>query len=336
MSWPIFDLPLPDLTKREKLLELAYLKRRCFKLSAELGIELDQERSATDLLDEGQKTRLCRLFMDQASDLITIHDAEGNYLFVSPNAKKFFGWDPEELVGRNTYEFFYEEDLIRVLGSHASRDSQEVGEATIRYRLGCKDGTWMWVETRSTSRIVGNGIKEIFCVTRDITQTKQTEERLELLATVDDLTGCLTRRASEAFLENIFDSGPFSAAILIFDIDRFKNVNDTYGHSAGDRVIERVAKAIQDSSRSQDMVGRWGGEEFLVGLQATTYQKAYDTAERIRLAVEHLDFPRIGKVTVSAGVAVADASSNWRSIFDVADERLYVAKNSGRNRTVGN
>lgn len=175
-------------------------------------------------------------------------------------------------------------------------------------------------------------------VSRD--ELTQKNEELERLATRDPLTGCLNRRA---FFEQIEPSlkearqngAPFSC--LMLDIDRFKSVNDTYGHATGDRVIQEVAKKLVTASRTKDLICRYGGEEFCVALPNADLAQASVVAERIRHAIEQQCGPAIREipgfhVTVSLGVATLDDTSSVVQTIEAADQALYRAKRGGRNR----
>ncbi|MCM1222234.1 MAG: sensor domain-containing diguanylate cyclase [Lachnospiraceae bacterium] len=128
-------------------------------------------------------------------------------------------------------------------------------------------------------------------------------------------------------------------AVIMFDIDHFKNFNDTYGHACGDYVLISVSKIIKSNVRQQDMASRYGGEEFTVMLPNTLREDAMAVAERIREVIEETDFVYEGqhmRVTISGGVSVYDKDLNpvqeTKELVEQADKALYVSKNSGRNR----
>ncbi|HEX3576925.1 MAG TPA: diguanylate cyclase [Thermoanaerobaculia bacterium] len=161
--------------------------------------------------------------------------------------------------------------------------------------------------------------------------------RMRAMAMTDELTRLPNRRHILAAAEIAFDAARRegrTAAVIVLDIDRFKRINDTLGHPAGDAVLRGVAHACRLALRADDQIGRIGGEEFLVVLNSATAQQAREIAERLRAAVERLDFTSIAPelhVTISLGVHVAtdyDASA----AIAAADSMLYRAKESGRNR----
>ncbi|MEA2757110.1 MAG: two-component system, cell cycle response regulator [Aliidongia sp.] len=161
------------------------------------------------------------------------------------------------------------------------------------------------------------------------------------LALTDGLTGLYNRRYLTAHLETLFGRGGAAVkdvAVLLFDIDRFKRVNDTYGHAAGDAVLIEVAKRALSNVRGFDLVARYGGEEFLVIMPESTLSAAAAVADRLRRAIgEHLIdvSERALRVTVSIGVAVTGGGvMPPAQLLKNADEALYAAKHAGRNKVM--
>lgn len=183
------------------------------------------------------------------------------------------------------------------------------------------------------------GAGEIFNFQR---KRLEREHKLRAEASIDKLTGLFNRRALEQRADDISQIAraqekPYS--ILVADIDRFKQVNDTFGHSAGDKILANVAKSLMASIRGSDVAGRFGGEELVAVLPGCPEREAGEVAERIRKAVERAYTDVEGtsvRVTVSIGVATSslDIAETYQSVFDRADAALYKAKNQGRNRVV--
>jgi diguanylate cyclase (GGDEF)-like protein len=168
--------------------------------------------------------------------------------------------------------------------------------------------------------------------------------RLERLASVDELTGILNRRALEEALRRDLaraDRDGKAFSVLLLDIDHFKNVNDTWGHQAGDAVLTMVGNILSRTLRTSDVAGRYGGEEFMCLLPATDTAGARVVAERLRMAMLERTVPVNGnfiQITVSIGIATV-LGPGCRTAFDSvvrqSDECLYRAKAEGRNRVVG-
>jgi diguanylate cyclase (GGDEF)-like protein len=162
-------------------------------------------------------------------------------------------------------------------------------------------------------------------------------ETLERLAVTDPLTGLANRRGGERSVASEIARARrqrTALSCIFIDIDRFKRINDTYGHQAGDRLLRDISDLLRRTLRAYDILVRWGGEEFLLILPGVTLEQARKLAERIRVAVERLDTQGLGEVTISAGTAALDGSYDFETMLMAADRRLYEAKASGRNAVV--
>ena len=164
------------------------------------------------------------------------------------------------------------------------------------------------------------------------------EHRHEIAARVDTLTGLTSRgafleQADKQLLRCLTDDAPFS--LVMFDLDRFKDINDTYGHAAGDEVLHLFGKVARERLRPGDLIGRLGGEEFAAAMPGVSPGAAYVVAERIRFAFADAGLSFSGRhiaATVSAGVATAHPRSSLEQLIKAADAALYRAKARGRNR----
>jgi diguanylate cyclase (GGDEF)-like protein len=175
-------------------------------------------------------------------------------------------------------------------------------------------------------------------LTSSIIDLKQEEQRLSSRAKQDTLTKAASREYLLAVLQNELDltgKRTVPSCIAIIDLDHFKKVNDSYGHLVGDEVLKGVVGRIKSRMRNLDLIGRYGGEEFVLIFPATDLSKAVDIVERIRQHVEstpfHVDEFSI-PVTISAGVTTAVKEDSIDEIIMRADQLLYQAKNEGRNR----
>ena len=159
------------------------------------------------------------------------------------------------------------------------------------------------------------------------------------LAYLDALTNLPNRRAISEILELEIQKAravPYPLCIALIDIDRFKNINDTYGHLIGDKILQEVSEVIKNHARSSDFqnfhFGRWGGEEFLYVLPKVALKQAYEISERLRKAVSEHSFHSNLTVTLSFGVTSFSQEDNLEKIVNRADEALYTSKTNGRNR----
>jgi diguanylate cyclase (GGDEF)-like protein len=174
--------------------------------------------------------------------------------------------------------------------------------------------------------------------TRTLLEFKAYLDVCEEAAFTDHLTGLANRRRFERQLERevgrvLRFERPFS--LLMIDIDNFKNLNDTFGHDAGDDAIRRISRVLREGTRGIDLAARIGGEEFAVLLVETSQSGALDVAERLRVAIKAVETPAGGKITASFGVAECPADAQTASgILKAADIALYEAKRNGRDRVM--
>jgi diguanylate cyclase (GGDEF)-like protein len=160
-------------------------------------------------------------------------------------------------------------------------------------------------------------------------------EGLEELATTDKLTGLYNRRKFEEVLTaEIIRIQRFEhpGSLIIFDIDNFKEVNDTFGHQAGDEVLKRLSATVKAWLRNVDTLARWGGDEYTILMPETDLKGATTLAEKIRLGVTVQKIPKAGMVTISLGVTEYRNGDSMESMLKRADEALYRAKRNGRDR----
>ncbi len=206
--------------------------------------------------------------------------------------------------------------------------------------LDLPKGKRTWATTL-TPVLKNSKIQYIVGSSQDITERKQAEGRLRYLATTDELTGMWNRRHFTQATRDELERGQRYQQIfslLMLDIDHFKRINDTYGHGAGDTVLQHIANLIRQSLRQVDIPGRFGGEEFAIILPHTDQDAAYVTAERLRQYIENtpavynnIQIP----FSVSIGVATYQEDiENEDEIYKRADDALYEAKRKGRNITL--
>jgi diguanylate cyclase len=178
---------------------------------------------------------------------------------------------------------------------------------------------------------------------REILALQVNLEAIRTESLTDPLTQISNRKYFDAALEKIMveaQRGGRSFSLLMIDIDHFKGFNDTYGHLIGDQVLRAVAAALKANTKGQDVVARYGGEEFAIILPDTAIKSAVTLADNIRRAISAKELlrpttgERLGRLTISVGVATYDPADTPQSVVERGDHCLYAAKNSGRNRVV--
>ncbi len=206
----------------------------------------------------------------------------------------------------------------------------------------CKSGFMIPVMISSRPVYKNDTLDGAVITFRDITEQKKNLESLETInrllekqALTDALTGIHNRMKFDKILTSEIQRAQRNNSVLsliIFDIDHFKQVNDTYGHSAGDNVLIRLTRLITSNIRVIDFFARWGGEEFVVLSPGTDLDGAIQLAEKLRGKVEGYNFKEPGKITLSFGVTTFHDGDTDTVLINRADDALYRAKESGRNQ----
>lgn len=172
-------------------------------------------------------------------------------------------------------------------------------------------------------------------VLTDISETVEETQVLRTKAEKDKLTGCYNREylysSFNIFTKKTFEDGK-QTGVLIFDIDNFKSINDTYGHNRGDEVLKTFSALLRNNIRADDIIIRWGGEEFILVLSVASIEKAASIAEKFRKLIESEYFTEIKHITCSIGVTLHRLNEPLEITVEHADKALYKAKQSGRNR----
>lgn len=301
-----------------------------------------EERVVTRTEELRRSEARARTFMDTAIDAVVVIDAASRIVEYNPAAERMFGRSAGEVIGQHL-ELLMAADMgsphhgyvQAASGADQVRPMNRGREVLARHG----DGHLFPVEVTVGSSGALDSRLHVGII-RDIRERKATETELLRLATTDGLTGLLNRRAFSTEAEALIALArryrhPLS--LLVLDVDRFKSINDRYGHPAGDAVLRTLAATIRGALRSCDVVGRLGGEEFAVVLPATPPPGALELGERLLAAVRTATVPwgeQTLALTVSIGLAWMDASGHddLEHLFKRGDEALYRAKNAGRDR----
>ncbi len=283
--------------------------------------------------------RRSRLLAENAWEVIWTMDLDGKVTYINPAVERMRGISPEEAM-RQSPEEIQPPESAAIGADYYQRlfAAIEAGTEPPTFRgeqeYYRRDGSIMTGELQVIPHVDTDGqVIELIGVTRDISERKIFEAELRNLAVTDTLTGVWNRRHGENLLaDDLSARRPGQAlSLLMLDIDHFKTVNDTFGHQAGDHVLIEIASRVRRSLRGNDVVSRWGGEEFVVLLRDCALPDALVVAEEIRAAIAEVPFGTLGTCTVSIGAAEFRANEDLQSWLGRADQALYRAKQEGRN-----
>ena len=270
-------------------------------------------------------------------DAVCVVDKQGVFVFVSAAFKDIFGYEPCEVIGKPMLDFVYKEDIEITLDAV---DTLLSGGSKPRFenRWVRKDGRVvhiLWSVRWSDSH------QFRIAVAHDITERKKFEKQLQHMVGHDQLTGLPNRMLLLDRIQSTLtkaDRQQVELSLLFIDFDGFKEVNDSYGHQCGDRLLQAIAARLQGCIRGSDTVGRLGGDEFLVLLHGISLRSdVHKTAEKIRKECEQafvIDEHSL-QLSVSIGIAsYPEMGENEQQLIQHADQAMYVAKNAGGNRIV--
>jgi diguanylate cyclase (GGDEF)-like protein/PAS domain S-box-containing protein len=327
------------LARVETHLSLRRLQRSLQEVNRELAARLDDlSRSQEQLRDRESKLRA---FVDALPNLSFIYDQDGRYLEVMANETSLLRARPEELLGRRIRDVMPPE-VSRVMEDAIHRAIETGKTQVIEYKIPTLTGEEHWFESRiALMEKTDDQHSKVILTAAEISQRVALYEEVQRLAMQDSLTNSFNRRyffslAEQEFQRAVRYRRPLSLVML--DIDHFKKFNDTYGHPAGDRVLCDLVDICRKRLRSIDILGRYGGEEFILLLPETPLRGALKMAVRLRqelMKIKVSNSEAALSVTVSLGVACYEPGSNEAASFDdlvrLADESLYDAKAAGRN-----
>ena len=279
-----------------------------------------------------------RLLAENTTDMVVRADLDGTRRYVSPGCRAILGYEPEALIGTRPLDSVHPDEAGAYGVLLEDIASGPIETATTQQRYRHRDGHWVWVEvTFGLYREDGCSKPSGYIASvRDISKRKEAEAQLAHLARHDLLTGlpnrlqfqeCLQREVARA------RRGRTGFALHCLDLDRFKAINDTFGHPAGDRLLRGVADRLRAALRTEDTIARLGGDEFVIIQTGTDRSGAVTMAERL---IASLSAPfdlgeHQGQIGVSIGIVLADGiACEGEALHSAADSALYEAKAAGR------
>ncbi len=301
-------------------------------------------RDLSDLRDAERKVRATEVrlaaLVEHASDLVAVLDSQYRVVYSSPAVSRVLGYTPGGMLDERVIvadKLVHPDDLARVVEAGNSIFQTPGQTGRIDARVATADGRWRHLEIAMTNLIDNPAIGGVVLNARDVTDRVEAAQELETRAYHDSLTGLANRAL---LLKRIDEASKRAArhgrfvAVMFLDLDRFKVVNDSLGHAAGDELLIEVASRIQNVLRESDTVARLGGDEFVVVVDMEHESEAELAADRFRLAIAEpiVLGAETMVVTTSIGIAVSGGEHQPADLLRDADTALYRAKESGRDR----
>ncbi|HIR12336.1 MAG TPA: diguanylate cyclase [Candidatus Choladousia intestinavium] len=319
-DWKIITLHMSapsDQQEGEEYFPVKYGRQAVGKLDASAS------RKLVDIMLSMLPGGIMGGYLEEGFPLYIINDTMLDYL----------GYTYDELVeetDEKMQKIIAPEDWDRV--EKTIYDSlRETGGYNVQYRVIRKDGTRLWVDDKGHEIITEDGRRAMISIMLDINDSIQLQESLKREVMEDSLTGILNRKGAISHIEKHLASSQ-AGAMLLMDIDNFKQLNDTYGHQAGDQVLILLARIMQKYSRKGDVAARIGGDEFILFLPGFAQEellkkRADDICRAFQIAGASYDKVAL---SVSIGIAISHEGSNFDQLFKQADDLLYSVKKRGK------
>lgn len=278
------------------------------------------------------------IVLSHVQDIIFELDCGTFEIYYSPNFEKKFGYRippdgfPDSMFAT---DIIYESDKPGLRDRFQSilrgGDSMEC-----EYRIKSADGCYIWVDVHATALRDSTGrLLKILGIISDIDQRKREILKAQMDAISDPLTGLLNRRECVAVIEQYMAQNRSKAAFFLIDVDNFKKINDTYGHLYGDTILKKFAENLRVIFRRDDVVGRIGGDEFIVFMKEPESQNSVKAKAADIQHIFHHFSPEIKESSVGCSIGISFYpvdGSDFRSLFAKADTAMYQAKNGGKSR----
>lgn len=289
-------------------------------------------RNITELRETEQRLQEQQAYFKQlfnnSTEAISLLDNKHSVIKVNKKFEELFGYKEEEIRGRNLDDFILPEE-VESKGRNYTEQVKNGEKVTDETKRKSKDGKKIDVFMQGFPINLTNGQIGIYALYTDISQRKKKEREIKYLSFHDEMTGLYNRRYFENELERLESSRKLPIAIIIGDLDGLKTINDNYGHNSGDEFIKSAARVLKETSRTEDIVARIGGDEFAAVLPETDQKAAAKYCQRIRDNMNKFNQENNPpqNLSISLGVStLEDNSQSIEAVFNQADQQMYINK----------
>jgi diguanylate cyclase (GGDEF)-like protein/PAS domain S-box-containing protein len=308
-----------------------------------------EEKYKTVIMDINERNRMEKALRQSEEKYRTILetiqegyfeiDLTGKYTFFNDSMCRIHGYSKEELMGMNNRQHTDKENAKKVFQTFNTVYNTGKPAEGFDWQIIRKDGTKRYIETSvSPTKDSSGKLTGFRGIIRDITERKRAEERIEYLATHDALTGLPNRLMFSQLINHAIQAArryQRQFAVLFIDLDRFKIINDTMGHEAGDQLLQEIAKRFKQSLRAVDVVGRLGGDEFIIMIEEVNELNQVETLAHKILSSAMKPMVLLGEechVTASIGISIYPRDGeDEQTLMKNADMAMYFAKEEGKN-----
>lgn len=328
--------PLWYVNRTAEALSVLYVLPVCLFISESLAWVSERLwRVQTTLF---QSEARFRSLAQNASDMVFITGSDSTIRYLSPSVERILGYPTTVLLHTRLTNLLHPDDLSHTQATLERSLQQPNSAISIECRIRHADGSWRYIETTSTNLLNDASVQGIVLNSRDITERKILEDQLTHQAFHDPLTGLANRAAFSNRVEHALtrvERTGTTLAVLFLDLDNFKAINDTFGHTAGDQLLVAVADRLRGCLRASDVAARLGGDEFAILLEDVTITaNVVQVADRLLEALHEpflLDGESI-EIGVSIGIAWSHQGRSAADMLRHADIAMYSVKHSGKGR----
>lgn len=292
----------------------------------------DRKKTEDDLKDSENRFRI---LFEYAPDAYYLNDLTGKFIDANIATERLLGFSKKELIGKNYIELeMLPTQHISTVSGILARNSLGKSTGPDELILNTKDGSKIIVEvTTLPIRIKDKSL--MLTVARDITERRKVEEQVRYLSFHDKLTDLYNRAYLEEEIKRLDTDRQLPLSVIMGDSNGLKLVNDTFGHAEGDKMLQKTAEILKDCTRKEDIVARWGGDEFLILLPATSKEKTYELIRRIKYECSKKSTKKIPLV-ISLGVGVKEsATQKIKDVLKEAENNMYEHKLNDKSSTFG-
>lgn len=263
-----------------------------------------------------------RLLLDESTDPIFMFAEDGTYLYVNQAFAEGVQRTQESVIGKRIWDIFPQDEADkRFAVVKWVFENKQVREIEVRVPRSDEDRYYL---TTAKPILDDHGqASTVICISKEITERKKMEMELRYLSTHDILTGLYNRNFFETELRRFQDSRFYPVSMIVIDLDHLKQINDLFGHATGDEMIIRAAEVLKQTFRSEDIIARMGGDEFVILLPNTGDVAAHEAVGRLRQLSQLQQTPLL---RMSVGVATGEKDAFLAEVFRLADDAMYQDK----------